>query len=170
MKDSVELDSLDLKLLDLLQTDSSLTNQALAEKVHASAPTCLRRVKRLRELGVIRKEVALLSAAHCGQPLTVIVNLTLESQAADEIAQFEQKLIDEPWVTQCYRVSSGADLVIILTLPDMPAYHALAHRLFTSEHKVRNVRSLFSSHCSKFETRIALKPAHEPLSQFGGKY
>ena len=56
-----ELDAIDLQLLERLQLDASLSNQALAELVHVSPPTCLRRVKRLREAGLIEREIAVLS-------------------------------------------------------------------------------------------------------------
>jgi len=62
----------------------------------------------------------------------------------------------EAAVMQCYRVSPGPDFVLVVQVADMPAYHALAHRLFASHANVRNVRSFFSIHRSKFETRIAL--------------
>ena len=53
-------------------------------------------------------------------------------------------------------VSPGPDFVLVVQVADMPAYHALAHRLFASHTNVRNVRSFFSIHRSKFETRIAV--------------
>jgi hypothetical protein len=60
------LDDLDRRILEQLQQDASLTNHALAERVHASPPTCLRRVKRLNALGVIAKQVAILDPdSHC---------------------------------------------------------------------------------------------------------
>lgn len=158
------MDDLDFKILSLLQRDASITNQELAERVHASPPTCLRRVKRLVETGVIEKQVAILSPEACGQPLTAIVEITLDSQASDEIERFEQKMTTETAVTQCYRVSTGPDLILIVQLSDMQAYHALAHRVFTSANKVRNVRTFFATHRSKFETRIPLKP---PRAQRG---
>lgn len=152
------MDELDFKILNLLQRDASITNQELADRVHASAPTCLRRVRRLVETGVIEKQVAILSPEACGHPLTAIAELTLESQATDEIERFEQKMMNEAAVTQCYRVSTGPDLIVILQLADMQAYHALAHRMFTSTHRVRNVRTFFATHRSKFETRLPLRP------------
>jgi Lrp/AsnC family transcriptional regulator, leucine-responsive regulatory protein len=67
------LDDLDHRILIQLQTDASLTNFALAERVHASPPTTLRRVKRLTELGVIEKTVAIVSPQKLGAGLTAIV-------------------------------------------------------------------------------------------------
>ncbi len=156
-----ELDELDLRILEQMQADSSLTNQALARQVHASAPTCLRRVRRLIDEGVIEKQVAIVNPAKVGSTLTAIIEITLDVQTAERVHAFEAALADEPAVLQCYRVSPGPDFVVVAQVADMPAYHAMAHRVFTSQANVRNVRSFFSMHRSKFETRIALpaKPA-----------
>ena len=153
------LDELDRRILEQLQQDSSLTNQDLAERVHASPPTCLRRVRRLVESGVIEKQVAILSPAALGSTLTAIVEITLDVQAAERLDEFEASLLAEPAVLQCYRVSPGPDFVVIVQVRDMPAYHALAHRAFTAHANVRNVRTFFSVHRAKFETRIELPPA-----------
>jgi len=59
-------------------------------------------------------------------------------------------------VRQCHRVSPGPDFILIIQLADMAAYHALAQRLFTADANVRNIKSFFSVHRAKFETRIAL--------------
>ncbi|EGP46188.1 Lrp/AsnC family transcriptional regulator [Achromobacter insuavis] len=152
-----ELDDLDLRILEQLQDDNSLTNQELASRVHASPPTCLRRVRRLVEEGVIARQVAILSAEKLGSTLTAIVEITLDVQAAESLDAFEQIMLAEPAVLQCYRVSPGPDFVVIAQVRDMPAYHALAHRAFTAHANVRNVRTFFSVHRAKFETRIDLR-------------
>ncbi|MEB0119063.1 winged helix-turn-helix transcriptional regulator, partial [Undibacterium sp. RTI2.2] len=71
------LDELDKRILQQLQRDASVSNQALAELVHASPPTCLRRVKRLLDEGVIAKQVAILAPEKVGAGLTAIVEITL---------------------------------------------------------------------------------------------
>lgn len=154
-----ELDDLDRRILEQLQQDSALTNQDLALHVHASAPTCLRRVRRLTETGVIARQVAILDATRLGSSLTAIVEITLDVQAAERLDEFEQAMLAEPAVQQCYRVSPGPDFVVIVQVRDMPAYHALAHRAFTAHANVRNVRTFFSVHRAKFETRVELPAA-----------
>jgi DNA-binding Lrp family transcriptional regulator len=62
-------------------------------------------------------------------------------------------------VRQCHRVSPGPDFILTIQLADMAAYHALVQRLFTADANVRNVKSYFSVHRAKFETRIALPGA-----------
>ena len=65
-------------------------------------------------------------------------------------------LAAEAAVLQCYRVAPGPDFVLIVQVADMPAYHALAHRLFATHANVRNVKTYFATFRSKFETRIAV--------------
>lgn len=150
------LDEIDRRILNALQVDASQTNSELARSVHVSAPTCLRRVKQLTESGVIERQVAIVAPQLVGARLTAIVEITLDVQAAERMAQFEQLVAQEAAVLQCYRVSPGPDFVLMVQVADMPAYHALAHRLFATHANVRNVKSYFSTFRSKFETRIAV--------------
>ncbi|HEY8024906.1 MAG TPA: Lrp/AsnC family transcriptional regulator [Burkholderiaceae bacterium] len=156
INDGFELDDLDRRILNLLQDDASLSNLELAARVHASAPTCLRRVKRLTDAGIIARQVALLAPDKLGPTLTAIVEITLDHQGAEKQAEFEALVAGEVTILQCYRVSPGPDFVLIVQVADMPAYHALAHRVFAGHANVRNVRSFFSIHRSKFETRVVM--------------
>ncbi len=151
-----EIDELDKRILRVLQEDASLTNQELAARVHASAPTCLRRVKRLREAGVIERSVALVDAAALGPSLTAIVEISLDVQSAEHLTRFEALAAQEPAVQQCYRVSPGPDFVLVVQVADMAAYHALVHRAFTAQANVRNVRAFFSVLRSKFDTAVTV--------------
>lgn len=150
----IELDDLDRRILRQLQEDASLTNQQLAERVFASPPTCLRRVRQLQEQGVIQKQVALLDADKISASLTAIVEINLSEQSAEVFRQFEKLVAQEEAILQCYRVSSGPDLIVILQVNDMHAYHDLVGRLFTATNRVRNVRTFFSTYRSKYETRV----------------
>ena len=153
------IDATDLKILDAVQHDSALTNDALAARVSTSPATCLRRVKRLAEAGIIERRVALLSPDKLGHGLTVIAEVTLDRQSAESLAAFEARAVGEGAVQQCHRVSPGPDFVLIVQLADMAAWHALVQRLFTDDANVRNVKSFFSVHRAKFDTRIALPAA-----------
>ena len=147
---------MDLRLLDLLQQDASLSNQDLAAAAHTSPATCLRRVKRLVDAGVIERRVAILSPDKLGAGLTVIAEVTLDRQGAEHLAAFEQRALAEPAVQQCHRVSPGPDFILTLQVADMPAWSALVERLFTQDANVRNVKSFFSVKRAKFEARIVL--------------
>ena len=160
MNETIALDAADLRILDLLQSDASLSNQDLASAVHTSAATCLRRVKRLTDAGVIERRVALLSPQKMGPGLTAFAEVSLDAQGAEHVQTFEGRAVADPAVQQCYRVSPGPDLMLVLQLPDMPAYHALVQRLFTQDANVRNVKTYFSVHRAKYETRVPLPRLH----------
>ena len=96
------LDAVDLKLLDLLQDDATRSNQWLAEQVHVSPPTCLRRVRRLHECGLIERQVAIVQperlAALQGHGLACIVEVSLDRQGAEWLDAFEARAMQEPGV------------------------------------------------------------------------
>ena len=150
------MDEIDKKILEQLQENCALTNLELATLVHISPATCLRRVKKLVQSGVIERQVAILSPEKLGAGLTAIVEITLDRQSAEALEAFERRVLDEPALQQCYRVSPGPDFVLVLQVKDMADYHALVHRLFTAAAHVRNVRSFFSVRRSKFSPRLAL--------------
>jgi Lrp/AsnC family leucine-responsive transcriptional regulator len=150
------LDDLDRRILAVIQEDASLSNVALAQRVHASAPTCLRRVKRLVGTGVIERQVAIVAPRALGATLTAIVEITLDRQASELLDAFQARAVAEPAVQQCYRVSPGPDFVLVLQVRDMDAYHAFSHRLLASESNVRNVRAYFSVVRAKFDMRVAV--------------
>lgn len=158
--EEITLDTIDLQLLDLLQNDASPSNQTLAAWARISPPTCLRRIKRLRDAGLIEKQIAVLStdklAALIGHGLNAIVEITLDRQDAQALEAFEQRVGTDDAVQQCYRVSPGPDFVLVVHARDMPDYLALAQRLFTSDANVRNVKAFFSVKRSKFGVRVPL--------------
>lgn len=144
------LDDTDRRLLTLLQADSALTNQELAVRAHVSPATCLRRVRRLVDSGIIERRMAIVSPDALGSGLTAILEVTLDLQTAEALAAFEGSISAEEAVQQCYRVASGPDFVLVVYVPDMHAYHAFVHRALTAAGNVRNVRSFFSVKRSKF--------------------
>jgi Lrp/AsnC family leucine-responsive transcriptional regulator len=161
--EQITLDAIDFALLEQLQADASLSNQDLAQRAHVSPPTCLRRVKRLRDAGLIERQVAILDADKLapllGAGLQAIVEITLDRQGQEEQEAFETRVAGDDAVQQCYRVSPGPDFILVVYAQDMPGYLALAQRLFTSDANVRNVKAFFSVRRAKFEPRIPLARA-----------
>lgn len=150
------LDATDRRLLGLLQADAGLTNQALAARAHVSPATCLRRVRRLVEAGVIERITAIVSPDALGAGLTAVLEVTLDRQDADALAAFEAHVASEAAVQQCYRVAAGPDFVLIVYVPDMPQYHAFVQQRLTAAANVRNVRAFFAVRRSKFAPAVPL--------------
>jgi Lrp/AsnC family transcriptional regulator, leucine-responsive regulatory protein len=161
ISEQISLDQTDFLILDQLQKDASLTNQELAERVFTSPPTCLRRVKRLKDAGLIERQIAILSvdklAPLIGHGLTAIVEITLDRQDTQSLEAFEKRVAADEAVQQCYRVSPGPDFVLIVFAHDMPAYLALSQRLFSANANVRNVKAFFSVKRGKFEPGVRLR-------------
>ncbi len=157
----LSLDAMDLQILAQLQRDASLSNQDLALAVHTSAPTCLRRIKRMQGAGLIERQIAILNpeklAQAIGHGLTAIVEITLDRQSAEDLAAFEVRVRTEAAVQQCYRVSPGPDFVLVVHVTHMPGYQELAQRLFANDANVRNVKAFFSIQRSKFGAELPLK-------------
>ncbi len=150
------LDGVDRQLLTLLQADASRSNQALAEAAQISPATALRRVRRLTEQGVIERVVAVVSPQAVPGSLTALVEVTLDRQGAEHLQAFEDLAVADPAVQQCYRVSPGPDLVLVVWAQDMDGYQAVVERLFTQHANVRNVRAFFSVKRAKFEPTVPL--------------
>ncbi|HEY4663760.1 MAG TPA: Lrp/AsnC family transcriptional regulator [Comamonas sp.] len=152
------LDLTDLQLLDLLQRDAGLSNLKLAELLHISPPTCLRRVRRLHTLGLIERQVAIarpeMLAPLVGHGLQALVEVTLERQNAEALETFEAAAVAEDGVQQCWRVSPGPDFMLVIACKDMPAYLALSQRLFTAQANVRNVKTFFATKRAKFSPHL----------------
>ena len=156
MIESIELDGTDLRLLDELQRDASRSNLDLAQAAGTSPATCLRRVKRLVDTGVIESRVAILDPQRVGAGLTAIAEVTLDRQGAEHLETFEQRAVADPAVQQCHRVTPGPDFLLVLQVADMPAWSDLVARLFTQDANVRNVKTFFSVKRAKFSPAIAL--------------
>ena len=167
MKPIENIDEVDQQLLHLLQQDASRSNQDLAQTVGISAPTCLRRVRRLHTAGLIERQVAILRpeplAEHYGEGLQAILEVTLERQSAQDLDVFEQRAVTDAEVSQCWRVSAGPDFVLVVVVRDMPAYQALVQRLLGVQTNVRNVRTFFAVRRAKCNPMVWL-PGHRGSS------
>jgi DNA-binding Lrp family transcriptional regulator len=162
---NLNLDSTDFAILGQLQDESGMSNQDLAARVHISPATCLRRVKRMRDAGLIEREMAVLNpqllSATLGHGVEAIVEVSLDRQGNEAQEAFEQRVSADDAVQQCYRVSPGPDFILVVYARDMQDYLALAQRLFTSDANVRNVKAFFSVHRAKFRPRIPLPARSE---------
>ncbi|MES9900038.1 MAG: Lrp/AsnC family transcriptional regulator [Sedimenticola sp.] len=151
-----ELDRLDRRILNQLQRDNRISNQALAEQVGLSPPACLRRVKLLRESGIIKQEVVLLNPEAVGRLINIIVEVEMERDHRDLLDQFQKVVEQSPEVSQCYAVTGEVDFILVVSVADMQAYEAFTQRVLHSQPNLRKFRSLISLRRIKFDTAIEL--------------
>lgn len=149
-----QLDRIDRHILKCLQVDNRISNQALAEEVGLSPPACLRRVKQLREQGIIMADVAIVNPRAVGKVLNIIVEVEMIRDSIDVHDMFMRKMQDATEVTQCYQVTGDIDFVLVIMVPDMEAYEAFARRDLASDPNLRKFRSLISLRRNKFTTEV----------------
>ncbi|MDA8586913.1 Lrp/AsnC family transcriptional regulator [Rhodobacteraceae bacterium] len=138
---SSELDAADRVILDVLQHDATKSLDALSEACELSVPTVQRRLKRLRELNVIDREVAVIDPQKVGQLMSFIVMVEMERERIDHLDAFRRAARAEPQVQQCYYVTGEADFCIICTAKDMGDFEALTQRLFFDNGNIRRFRT-----------------------------
>lgn len=135
------MDKSDLKLLSLLQDNARTTVQAMADRIGASTASVQRRLRMLREGGVIKKEVAVLDAHMLGFDVTAIVSVELERDRLDQIDAFKRKARLDDQVLNFYCIAGDADFVMVVMAKDMRDYEAFTHRFFFSDRNVRKFRT-----------------------------
>ena len=136
-----ELDPADRTLLALLQADGRTPLDRMAEATGLSAATVQRRVKRLREAGVIERESAVLDPASLGWTMTFLVLVEMERERIDVLDAFRRRMRSEPQVQQCYYITGDADFALICLARDMADYEQLTRRLFFDDMNVRRFRT-----------------------------
>ncbi|MBU6436186.1 MAG: Lrp/AsnC family transcriptional regulator [Betaproteobacteria bacterium] len=160
----ITLDRIDRKILNLLQADNQLPTKLLAQKVNVSAPTALRRVRTLREAGIIESDVAMLNPLALGLGLMVFVEVSLASQSDEQLRAFEQRMMSEPEVLQCYFVTGQYDYFLIVHVADMEAYYQFVRRVLSGTGGVRHFESKFPMRRVKFSTALAMDEKQPELT------
>lgn len=136
------LDDFDLKILAILQRDNATPQREIGEAVNLSAPAVQRRIKRMEESGVIAANVAVVDPDKVGRPITVIVEIAVESERVDLLDAAKASFAAAPEVQQCYYVTGEADFVLVVTVASMAEYEALTRRLFFANPNIRRFRTL----------------------------
>lgn len=150
-----ELDTTDLKILDLLQTDASLAIAEIADRVHLSQNACWRRIKQLEEKGVIRKRVALLDAEKLGAGLTVFVAVRAGEHTEKWLETFSAAVRRMPEVIEFYRIAGEIDYLLKLQVADMAAYDRAYKSLIRSA-RLMDVSASFAMEELKRTTAVPL--------------
>ncbi len=140
-KEKWPMDDKDLDILKLVQANAQLTAEALGHEVGLSAPAVQKRLKKLRDSGVIEKEIAVLSPAKLGREMTVIVGVSLERESRMHLDMFKRRMRQAPEVQQCYYATGEADFVLVVAVKDIKAYEAFTQEYFFDESNVSRFTS-----------------------------
>lgn len=139
------LDRFDRQLLNLVQEDAGQTTERLAEQIPLSPSAIQRRLRRLRDEGVIAREIAVVDPRKVGPSTQFIVALKVASERPELLSQLRAWLAAEPQVQQAFYVTGEADFVLIISAPDTATYDALMARLVGDNPNVE-----------RFTTQVAL--------------
>jgi Lrp/AsnC family transcriptional regulator, leucine-responsive regulatory protein len=167
-----ELDAIDRRILALLQQHGRLSNQEVAERVNLSPSPCLRRIRRLEELGVIRNYVALLDADALGLGLLAYVNVRLEKRALtsgprndwtvgaaqheSHAALFSAAIAGWPEVVACHAMTGDMDYLLRVHVEDMAHFSRFVQDQLLHHPSVIDVKTSFSLKCIKETTALPL--------------
>jgi Lrp/AsnC family transcriptional regulator, leucine-responsive regulatory protein len=153
-----KMDSFDIKILNIIQRDNRLSTEKIAEQVGLSASAVQRRLKRLREDGIIEAEVAIVSPEAVGRSLTAIVGVIIDKDRplSQALAEFKRLMLNTPEVLQCYDVMGEFDFIVIITTKDMQEYEALSRKLFMENPNIRRYKTSPVVRRVKSETMIPL--------------
>ncbi|QWP78413.1 Lrp/AsnC family transcriptional regulator [Lysobacter sp. K5869] len=141
----MKLDRFDRRLLNLVQDDAGQTAERLAEQIALSPSAIQRRLRKLREAGVIQRHAAVLDPKRVGKPTFFLVSLQVERERPELLTQLRQWLASCEQVQQAFYVTGEADFVLVVTAPDTEAFDALMLRLVAENPNVR-----------RFTTNVAL--------------
>jgi Lrp/AsnC family leucine-responsive transcriptional regulator len=153
------LDSIDLRILAELQQDSSLTNVALARRVHLSPSPCLARVRALESAGVIQRYVALADPKLLGLGLNVFISISLKTQSREALAEFERRIAEHDEVMECYLMTGDSDYLIRVAVADIAALERFILNQLTPIPGVEKIRSSFALKQVRYKTALPLPVA-----------
>lgn len=153
--DSTSLDRHDLRLLGLLQSDASQSVAQMATSVNLSQNACWRRIKRLEELGFIRKRVALLDAQKLQAGVTVFVSVRSPDHSDQWLADFTAAVNKMPQVVEFYRMSGEVDYLLKVQVADIASYDLVYKSLIRQVH-LADVSSAFAMEEMKHTTEVPL--------------
>jgi DNA-binding Lrp family transcriptional regulator len=153
------LDSFDRAILAILQRDNKTPQRAIGEAVNLSAPAVQRRIKRLEEDGVIRANVAVVDPEALGRPLTLFVEVEVESERTELIDDMKRRFAEAPEIQQGYYVTGEIDFVLVITVATMAEYEALTRRLFFAAGNVKRFRTFIAMDRVKVGLSVPADPS-----------
>ncbi|WP_434628478.1 Lrp/AsnC family transcriptional regulator [Chromobacterium sp. CV08] len=148
------LDKHDIKLLAILQRDARQTQYDLAKTVALSPSSCYRRVQRLREIGAIQAEVALVNPAALGQSLKMIIHVTLEKEQQHLKDAFRNRICEADEVLECYNITGDSDFLMIVSVASMAAFNAFTKQYLLSDANLKEFKTMVVLDTFKYTTAL----------------
>ncbi len=156
MDRTTSLTDADRTILRVLQQDSGLTNQALADRVGMSASACWRRVQAMEKAGLISGYAAQLDARKLGLGFTALAQVSLTRHDSEQVEGFVNAVLARPEVMQCFAVTGDADYVLRVIAEDLESYERFLHDFLFHQPGVTQVRTSVVVRAYKDSTALPL--------------
>ena len=149
-------DTIDKKLLQLLQEDSKQTNKALSNKLNLSVTAVYERIKKLDNNGVISRYVALVDKAKVQKDFVAFCHVKLVQHSQDYVIKFEREVNQLEEVLECYHLSGDYDYLLKVLVKDMQAFREFMVEKLTKINHIGSTHSMFMINEVKHTTSITL--------------
>ena len=150
------LDSIDLRIISVLQESAKITNSELAERVGLTPSPCLSRVRILESEDIINSYVALVTPSAVGLPISVFIHVTLERQIFSSTEHFESEMKNHQEVMECYLMTGDSDYLIRVVVADIATLEAFIVDKLSKIAGVSNIRSSFALKQVKYKTALPI--------------
>ena len=116
---SDRVDTIDRKIIEIIQTNGRISNVELAAQIHLSAPQCFRRVRALEARGVLRGYRAEVDPQALGFAVTAYVSVSIGGNDFDRVREIEAKMRAFPQILECFSVSGEDDYLLKVVSQDL---------------------------------------------------
>jgi Lrp/AsnC family leucine-responsive transcriptional regulator len=148
----MDLDPTDKELLRLLQRDASITHKQLSDKIYKSVATVNERIRRLKNLGYIKRTVVIVDRRKIDRNLIAFSQVLLNDHAAETLRGFEEEIVKFPEVMECFQMTGSFDFVLRIATRDMDAYHEFYRHKLATLPNITTVQSFFVLSETKSDT------------------
>jgi len=151
-----ELDTIDIRILNLLQADGKLSVRELAKKVNLSTTPIHERLKRLESGGIIAHYAAVIDTGKLGHLIVFFVNIILKEHSTRLGGKFIEKITSFPEVVEFYTIGGEHDFMIKVIVPDMASYRRFFVEQLGEVPNIARLQSIIVLDTIKRESRIPL--------------
>lgn len=149
------MDIKDREILSCLQSDATMSLADISKRVHLSSTPCWRRIEKLKQQGVIEKQVALLNREALNLGLTAFVGIRTNQHNPEWLKRFAEAVRDIPEIVEVYRMSGEMDYMLRVVIPDVKAFDSVYSQLIANI-ELHDVTTSFAMEDLKYSTELPL--------------
>lgn len=136
------MDKFDKIILEFLQENNLMSQRDIGEKIGLSAAAVQRRIKKMREKGIIKSDISVIDRDSLTSIVTLMVEIFLESEKIEFIDESRKSFVSCSAVQQCYYVTGEFDFILIIAVTSMSEYEKLTRELFFSNKNIKRFRTV----------------------------